>query len=102
MNYWNYDGYKSVITALDNENSFYLSSLRDEDRNYWREAAEYAISFGQMFGDRITDEGNFLPRVMKDAVKKYSPQTVSQDIDADMVTPTVDFEALYGGQCDGT
>lgn len=102
MSYWNYDGYKSVITALDNENSYYLSSLRDEDRNYWREAAEYAISFGQMFGDRITDEGNFLPRAMKDAVKKYSPQTVSQDIDADMVTPTVDFEALYGGQCDGT
>lgn len=102
MNYWNYDGYKSVITAFDNENSFYLSSLRDEDRNYWREAAEYAISFGQMFGDRITDEGNFLPRAMKNAVKKYSSQTVSQDIDAKMVTPTVDFEALYGGQCDGT
>ena len=102
MSYWNYDGYKSVITALDNENSYYLSSLRDEDCNDWREAAEYAISFGQMFGDRITDEGNFLPRAMKDAVKKYSPQTVSQDIDADMVTPTVDFEALYGGQCDGT
>lgn len=96
MRYWDYDRYKSVINALDNEDSFYLSSLRDEDRNYWREAAEYAISFGQMFGDRITDEGNFLPRAMKDAVKKYSPQTVSQNIDANMVTPTVDFDDLYG------
>ena len=102
MSYWNYDRYKSVITALDNTNSYYLSSLRDEDRNYWRDAADYATSFGQMFGDRITDEGNFLPRAMKDAMAKYSPQTVSQDIDANMVTPTVDFEALYGGQYDGT
>lgn len=96
MSYWNYDRYKSVINALDNENSFYLSSLRDEDRNYWRDAAEYAISFGQMFKDCITDKGDFLPGAMKDAVKKYSPQTVSQDIDAKMVTPTISFQDLYG------
>lgn len=96
MSYWNYDKYKSVITALDNENSFYLSSLRDEDRNYWHEAAEYAISFGQMFGTSITDKGGLLSKAMKDAIAKYSPQTVSQDIDAKMVAPTVSFDDLYG------
>ena len=100
MSYWNYDRYKSVINAFDNENSFYLSSLRDEDRNYWREAAEYAISFGQMFGTSVTDKGGLLSRAMKDAIAKYSSQTASQDIDANMVTPTIDFEALYGGQND--
>lgn len=102
MSYWNYDRYKSLITALDNENSFYLSSLRDEDRDYWRDAADYASSFGQMFETSITDKGGLLSRAMKDAIAKYSSQTVSQDIDAKMVTPTVNFEALYGGQCDGT
>ena len=96
MRYWDYDGYESLITALDNENSFYLSSLRDEDRNYWRDAADYAISFGQMFKDCITDEGGFLPGAMKDAMAKYSPQTVSQDIDTNMVTPTISFDDLYG------
>ena len=96
MSYWNYDRYKSVINAFDDNNTFYLSSLRDENRNYWHDAAEYAISFGQMFKNRITDEGDFLPRAVKDAVKKYSPQTVSQDIDAKMVTPTVSFQDLYG------
>ena len=100
MSYWNYDRYKSVINAFDNENSFYLSSLRDEDRNYWREAAEYAISFGQMFGTSVTDKGGLLSRAMKDAIAKYSSQTASQDIDANMVTPTIDFEALYEGQND--
>ena len=102
MSYWNYDRYKSVINAFDDNNTFYLSSLRDEDRNYWHDAAEYAISFGQMFGDRITDEGGLLSRATKNAIAKYSSQTASQDFDAKMVTPTVDFEALYGGQCDGT
>lgn len=100
MRYWDYDRYKSVINAFDNENSFYLSSLRDEDRNYWRDywrdAADYAISFGQMFKDCITDEGGFLPGAMKDAMAKYSPQTVSQDIDANIVTPTISFDDLYG------
>lgn len=96
MNYWNYDGYKSVITALDNENSFYLSSLRDEDRDYWRDAADYASSFGQMFEISITDKGGLLSRAMKDAIAKYSSQTVSQDIDAKMVTPTISFDDLYG------
>lgn len=96
MRYWDYDRYKSVINAFDNENSPYLSSLRDEDRNYWHEAAEYAISFGQMFGTSITDKGGLLSRAMKDAIAKYSTQTVSQDIDANMVTPTVSFQDLYG------
>lgn len=102
MSYWNYDRYESLITALDNENSFYLSSLRDEDRDYWRDAADYASSFGRMFETCITDKGGLLSIAMKDAIAKYSSQTVSQDIDAKMVIPTVDFEALYGGQCDGT
>lgn len=96
MSYWNYDRYKSVINALDNENSFYLSSLRDEDRNYWRDAADYAISFGQMFETSITDKGGLLSRAMKDAIAKYSSQTVSQDIDVKMVTPTISFQDLYG------
>lgn len=96
MSYWNYDRYESLITALDNENSSYLSSLRDEDRNYWREAAEYAISFGQMFETSITDKGGLLSRAMKDAIAKYSSQTVSQDIDAKMVIPTISFDDLYG------
>lgn len=96
MSYWNYDRYESWITALDNENSSYLSSLRDEDRNYWRDAADYAISFGQMFGDCITDEGGLLSRAMKDAIAKYSSQAVSQDIDAKMVIPTISFQDLYG------
>ena len=97
MRYWDYDRYKSVINAFDNNNTFYLSSLRDEDRNYWRDAADYAISFGQMFETSITDEGGFLSRAMKDAIAKYSSQTASQDIDANMVTPTVSFDDLYGG-----
>lgn len=96
MSYWNYDRYKSVINAFDDNNTFYLSSLRDEDRNYWHDAAEYAISFGQMFGNCITDEGDFLPGAIKDAIAKYSSQTVSQDIDAKMVTPTISFQDLYG------
>ena len=96
MSYWNYDRYESLITALDNENSFYLSSLRDEDRIYWRDAADYANSFGQMFGTSITDKGGLLSRAMKDAIAKYSSQTVSQDIDAKMVTPTISFQDLYG------
>ena len=96
MSYWNYDRYESLITALDNENSFYLSSLRDEDRDYWRDAADYASSFGQMFETNITDKGGLLSRAMKDAIAKYSSQTVSQDIDAKMVTPTISFDDLYG------
>lgn len=96
MSYWNYDRYKSLITALDNENSFYLSSLRDEDRDYWRDAADYASSFGQMFETSITDKGGLLSRAMKDAIAKYSSQTVNQDIDAKMVTPTISFDDLYG------
>lgn len=100
MSYWNYDRYKSVINAFDDNNTFYLSSLRDEDRNYWRDAADYANSFGQMFGTSITDKGGLLSRAMKDAIAKYSQQTVSQDIDAKMVTHTVDFDDLYGGYDD--
>ena len=96
MSYWNYDRYESVINAFDNNNTFYLSSLRDEDRNYWRDAADYAISSGQMFETSITDKGGLLSRVMKDAIAKYSSQTVSQDIDAHMVTPTISFDDLYG------
>lgn len=96
MRYWDYDRYKSLITALDNENSFYLSSLRDEDRDYWRDAADYASSFSQMFKTSITDKGGLLSRAMKDAIAKYSSQTVSQDIDAKMVTPTISFDDLYG------
>lgn len=96
MSYWNYDRYKSVINAFDDNNTFYLSSLRDEDRNYWHDAAEYAISFGQMLKNCITDEGDFLPGATKDAIAKYSSQTVSQDIDAKMVTPTISFQDLYG------
>lgn len=96
MSYWNYDRYESLITALDNESSFYLSSLRDEDRDYWRDAADYASSFGQMFETSITDKGGLLSRAMKDAIAKYSSQTVSQDIDAKMVTPTISFDDLYG------
>lgn len=96
MRYWNYDRYKSLITALDNENSFYLSSLRDEDRDYWRDAADYASSFSHMFETSITDKGGLLSRAMKDAIAKYSSQTVSQDIDAKMVTPTISFDDLYG------
>lgn len=96
MRYWDYDRYKSAINAFDNNNTFYLSSLRDEDRNYWRDEADYAISFGQMFETSITDEGGLLSRAMKNAIAKYSSQTASQDIDAKMVTPTVSFQDLYG------
>ena len=96
MRYWDYDKYKSVINAFDDNNTFYLSSLRDEDRNYWRDTADYAISFGQMFETSITDKCGLLSRAMKDAIAKYSSQTASQDIDANMVTPTVSFQDLYG------
>ena len=102
MSYWNYDKFTSAINVFDDKNTFYLSSVRDEDRNYWHDAADYASSFGQMFETSIKDKGGLLSRAMKDAIAKYSSQTVSQDIDAKMVTPTIDFEALYGGKCDGT